>query len=94
LDRNSVLYWSQGWDQGWSATVDGKPVEIAKVFRNFQSIAVPAGRHEIEFKYFPKAYVFTLVLRYLVMVIGAAWFIIGFALTRKKNPVIQRVNSK
>ena len=36
---------------GWTATVDGRPTEIARWQEAFQSISVPPGRHEIVFEF-------------------------------------------
>lgn len=36
---------------GWEATVDGKPVQVFPARGAFQGISVPAGSHEVEFRY-------------------------------------------
>ena len=39
------------WESGWSATINGQPVEIEKVNRGVMGIKVPAGQCDIEFNY-------------------------------------------
>ncbi len=38
---------------GWSATIDGSPVEIFSADYIFRALVIPAGKHEIEFNYSP-----------------------------------------
>ena len=38
-------------DPGWQASIDGKPVAIAKWADAFQSVAVPPGDHHVAFRY-------------------------------------------
>ncbi len=41
------------WDENWKARVDGKPVEIKRLFYTFKSVSLDAGRHEIAMAYCP-----------------------------------------
>jgi hypothetical protein len=36
---------------GWRATVDGRPAEIVRANHAFRSVRLPAGRHEVRFRY-------------------------------------------
>mgnify|MGYP001212993774 CR=1 FL=1 len=47
---------------GWTATVDGVPVEIATANLALRSVPLPAGRHRVEFVYRPLAYRIGLTL--------------------------------
>lgn len=40
---------------GWQATIDGKPVEIARVNYTLRAIRIPAGSHDIVFKFDPES---------------------------------------
>ena len=52
----------EAFDPDWRATVDGiaAPVERANVL--FRAVAVPAGRHVVELRYFPRAVAWGLAL--------------------------------
>jgi hypothetical protein len=45
------------YPRGWNATVDGKKAEIIKTNYTLRGLALPAGKHKIEFKFEPKAFV-------------------------------------
>ena len=51
LDKENLVFYSIPYEEGWSATVDGKPVEIEKVNVGFMAVCVPAGDHTITFTY-------------------------------------------
>ena len=50
-DRENLVFFSVPYDEGWSATVNGKKVEIEKVNAGFMAVLVPAGISKIEFTY-------------------------------------------
>ncbi len=47
----SEMYYSKGWD----AYIDGKQVDYCKVDYALRGLAIPAGKHLIEFKFEPKS---------------------------------------
>lgn len=50
-DKKSLVFFSVPYDKGWTATVNGKVVEIEKVNVGFMAVAVDAGVSEIRFNY-------------------------------------------
>jgi len=51
LDRPGILVVSEVYYPAWKATVDGSPAPILRANRVLRAIALPAGRHRIEFRY-------------------------------------------
>ncbi len=50
-DSENLVFFSIPYDEGWSATVNGKACEIEKVSKGFMAVLVPAGTSEIRFNY-------------------------------------------
>lgn len=46
-----VLVMSDTWYPGWRATVDGKPAPLLRADYALRGVALPAGRHTVEFTY-------------------------------------------
>lgn len=55
----------EAWDPGWRARVDGTEAELLRADYAFQAVRVPAGRHEIEFRYRPVGFPAAVVLSLL-----------------------------
>lgn len=74
----SEIYYNRGWD----AFVDGKKTAYAKVNYVLRGIALPAGKHSIEFKFEPKAYYtgntisfWCAILVYLILAAGVFYLV-------------------
>ena len=50
-ESDRLVFFSIPWDAGWSATVNGTPVEIENVSGGMMAVRVPAGESEIRFDY-------------------------------------------
>ncbi|MBI2611885.1 YfhO family protein [Candidatus Gottesmanbacteria bacterium] len=50
---------------GWLATIDGRNVPVYRSNYAFRSIYVPKGEHEIEFYYYPRIYIYGLIISIL-----------------------------
>ncbi|MEM1136357.1 MAG: YfhO family protein [Bacteroidota bacterium] len=44
------------YPEGWSATIDGKEIEILSVNYVLRALEIPSGKHEIKFSFNPKSY--------------------------------------
>ena len=73
-DKGGVLVFSEIYYPGWTAKVDGKPVEVGRVNYVLRAIHIAPGNHKVELDFFPKsidrtetvAYVGYLVLFLLI----------------------------
>ncbi|MGI6279660.1 MAG: YfhO family protein [Acutalibacteraceae bacterium] len=50
-DKETLVFFSVPYDEGWSATVNGKPTEIEQVNVGFMAVKVGAGDSVIRFNY-------------------------------------------
>jgi hypothetical protein len=46
------------WYPGWQATLDGRPLPLYRVNGSFMAVQVPAGRHEIQLRFWPARLVY------------------------------------
>lgn len=55
LERPGYVVLTDGFDPGWLVTLDGAPVAALRANLVFRAVAVPAGRHVVEWIYRPWA---------------------------------------
>jgi hypothetical protein len=53
-DAPAWLVLTDTWFPGWTARLDGAEVPIARANHAFRAVALPAGRHEVEFAFRPR----------------------------------------
>lgn len=51
LPKENLVFFSVPYDQGWSATVNGKPARVEEVNLGFMAVECPAGTSSIRFNY-------------------------------------------
>ena len=81
MEDDGFLVLTDQFYPGWEASVDGAKVDIHRANYLFRCIAVPAGRHEIIFRYRPMSFRFgaALSLAGLLAMVGA----VGIPVIRK-----------
>ena len=62
-----MLVLSETFIPGWEATLDGQPLEIWRANAYYQAVLVPAGAHEIVFRYQPVAFRLGLVIALIAL---------------------------
>ena len=74
-----VVVFSEIYYPGWTATIDGQPVEIGRVNYVLRAISVPAGKHSVVLSFFPKSIEVTDTIAYiafallLFIIVAAIW---------------------
>jgi Bacterial membrane protein YfhO len=53
VERAALAVFNEQYDQGWSATVDGRPTPVLRANLNMRAIAVEPGSHSIVLEYSP-----------------------------------------
>lgn len=75
FDKNRVVFFSVPCDDGFSAFIDGNPTKIYKVNFGFSAIAVPVGKHVIEFRYFTPGLILGCILTVVgIIAMSILWF--------------------
>ena len=54
--RPGLVYLADTYDDGWSATVNGRPVKIEVANYAFRAVAVPKGEVKLQFSYSPPGF--------------------------------------
>ncbi len=62
---------------GWQAFIDGSPVPTVLVNTAFRGVEIPAGRHEVVFRYVPRSFYAGLVLSVLGLAALCGWVLLG-----------------
>ncbi len=88
--RDNVAVFSEiFFPWGWEATVDGKPVEIGRVNYVLRALRIPAGKHDIDFRFDPKSLRTTNTISMIcvigIYVLGVLALVYAFLLIRKSG---------
>jgi hypothetical protein len=87
-DKANLVFFSIPYDEGWSATVNGKPVEIEKVNVGFMAVEVPEGESTIRFNYETPGLITGLGVTLCAALIFLIYFIIWVFISRKNSPQV------
>lgn len=68
--KKSYISTTIPYSKGWTVKVDGKRVEIKKVFDTFIGLEVPKGNHKITFRFIPQGFIIGLLLSILGIVLS------------------------
>jgi len=56
MAADGIVVLADSWYPGWDAWLDDEPTTILRADYAFRAVAVPRGRHTIEFRYRPRAF--------------------------------------
>jgi len=86
VPKPSLLFISDTFYPGWQAYVDDTKSEIYRANFTFRAVAVPAGKHQVEFVYNPKSFKLGLIISAIsLLVLGVLWgiYLIEYAKSKK-----------
>ena len=78
--RDAILVLTETRYPGWEATVDGAPVELLAADHVFQGVRLPAGRHEVRFRFHSRYLPLGFALAAAALLVP-----LGFAAVRQKK---------
>ncbi len=81
-DRPGILYFADGFDPSWKASVNGASVPILRANGNFKAVAVPEGRSTVVFEYAPVMFILAIRIFQGVFVIGLLFIFIALLVGR------------
>ena len=67
--KGGVLVFSEIYYPGWTATVDGEPVELGRVDYILRALQIKPGKHQVELAFFPKSVNTTEAIAYIAFVL-------------------------
>lgn len=84
-DAGGVIVFSEVYYPGWTATVDGKPVELGRVNYLLRAINVAPGKHSVELMFYPKSVDTTETIAYIAyaVLILALLFVVYIEMKKK-----------
>lgn len=84
LPQDGIVVFSEIYYPGWTATIDGKPADIARADYILRAMNVPAGKHTIEMRFDPQSLHITEGIAYGAMALLLVGVIILIWIYRKK----------
>ena len=84
--KGGVIVFSEVYYPGWTATVDGQPVELVRVNYLLRAVNVAPGKHKIELAFHPKSVTTTETIAYVAYaVLLLAILLLAYIEYRKKR---------
>ena len=81
-EKGGVVVFSEIYYPGWTATIDGREVELGRVNYILRALRVEGGKHKVELSFFPRSITTTETIAYcsyglliliLLLAIGMKW---------------------
>jgi hypothetical protein len=84
-EQDGYLVLTDVYDKNWQALLDGQKQKIYPTNVAFRGLFVPAGRHQIIFKYKPKTFIVGGYLSFIALVICLGLIVLGLWEKTKKS---------
>ena len=86
LNKDNLVFFSIPYDEGWSAYVNGKKVEIEKVNVGFMAVLAKEGTNTIEFKYETPGLNYGILITLISLIVLVVYLVISYVYIKKKQP--------
>ncbi|MGH9441777.1 MAG: YfhO family protein [Thermoanaerobaculia bacterium] len=86
--RPGLVYCSESYFPGWTATVNGKPAKILAADYAFRAVAVPAGPVDVRFAYWPRGLTPGLLISGLSVLAAAGYAVFPLLIRRRRGEVL------
>ena len=78
-----LLVLSENWHPDYRATIDGKPADVMRAYHTFRAVRIPAGEHEVIFRYSSPYYRLGGLLSLAALVFLAGTLVMGVVRWRR-----------
>jgi hypothetical protein len=83
--RGGVVVFSEIYYPGWTATIDGEPVELGRVDYVLRALTVTPGQHQVELSFLPKSLDITESVAYASFGLLAILLVLAVFLYYRRN---------
>ena len=83
--KGGVVVFSEIYYPGWTATVDGQPVELGRVNYVLRALTVGPGQHKVELSFFPKSLDVTETIAYVSLGVMLLLILMAAFLSYRRN---------
>ena len=87
VSEDGLFYTSVPYEEGWTAVVDGKEVEITPVGGSLIAFPLSKGSHEIKLYYYPKGFWQGFTVTVICVVTFAGLCTYTYIIKKRKNKV-------
>ena len=83
LEKDNLVFFSVPYEDGWSATVNGVPVEVEKVNVGFMAVPAAKGQNEIVFTYTTPGLALGVQITVVAVAVWFIYILVCFILNKK-----------
>lgn len=83
-NKPGLLLYTDTWDEGWHAKVNGNSAPVVKVFKTYKGVELNAGKYEVEF-YFSNSVLNSMIIFNVAYFILLVFVTVNFTLSRLRN---------
>lgn len=81
-----AVVFSETWYPGWKVLVDGKPATLLRADAYLMAVAVPAGLHQVEFRFEPRSFQRGMMVSFVTLGLGSVVSLVASRSRRRELP--------